>query len=298
MSTDFREDLLQDYSEAELVHHIRASPRISPSSRVRLLSATLLAKHYKPALIKDTVKATVVAHQLGIRVPSIKRIITFGKHVYCIMERIQGSTLEETWKKLGWFMSIKLALQLRRFISLLRSVKSLTAGSLSTGECRSFWLEDHYGLPAKSSPEKIANFIQFWANFTSMRKEIVKASQTSVYPDKRTPATAQTFVLTHHDLAPRNVLLDSSGQLWLLDWDYTGFYPIYFEYASMQNFFIPQDWDLFTRLRWILFLWIAVGCYEQDARLLRHIRSKFIRFPVGRRFELLKKGGPSRYPIS
>lgn len=298
MNLDFRDDLLQDYSEAELAHHIKASPRFAPTSSIFLLSATLLAKHYEPPLIEDMVKATDVARQLGIRAPCIKRIITHEGNAYCIMERIRGTTLEEIWMKLGWFITIKLALQLRCFINLLRSAKSSTAGSLSTGECRSFWLEDHYGLPARSGPEYVTSFIQFWVNFTSIRKAIEAATQGSVDPKRRISSVAQTFVLTHHDLAPRNILLDTSGHLLLIDWDYAGFYPIYFEYASMQNFHTPQDWDLFTRLRWNLFSWIAVGRYEQDARVLRQIRSKFTRFAAGRRFQLLKKGGPSRRPVS
>lgn len=106
------------------------------------------------------------------------------------------------------------------------------------------------------------------------------------------------FVFTHHDLAPRNILLAPSGELWLLDWDFAGFYPIYFEYASMQNFDMPKEWNVWARLRWYLFTWIAVGRYEQNARMLRHVRSKFTQFPVGRRFELLKLGGPHRYPVS
>jgi serine/threonine protein kinase len=107
-----------------------------------------------------------------------------------------------------------------------------------------------------------------------------------------------TFVFTHHDLAPRNLLLTPSDELCLLDWDFAGFYPIYFEYASMQNFDMPKEWSVWARLRWYLFTWIAVGRYEQNARVLRHIRSKFTRFPAGRRFELLKFEGPRRCPVS
>lgn len=298
MNSDFQDDLLHNYSESELAHHITASPLLTPTSSVFLLSATLLAKHYEPPLVEDVVKSSEVARQLGIRAPCIKRTISYEGNAYCIMERIRGTTLEEMWAKLGWFMTIKLALQLRRFINLLRSVESSVAGSLATGECRSFWLEDKYGLPIRSTPEYIASFIQFWVNFTSIRKAKVAATQVSVDSKKPIPPVTQSFVLTHHDLAPRNLLLDSFGQLWLLDWDYAGFYPIYFEYASMQNFHIPQEWGLFTRLRWTLFSWIAVGRYERDARVLRQIRSKFTRFAVGRRFELLEKGGPSGRPVS
>ncbi|KAF2254543.1 kinase-like protein [Trematosphaeria pertusa] len=249
MSPDFHDDLLQHYSEAELVHHIRASPRHATTPRVFLLSVTLLAKHYEPPLIEDMVKATEAARRLGIRAPCIKRTIIYEGSAFCVMERIQGATLEEIWTRLSWFMTIKIALQLRHFVHLLRSVTSSVAGSLATGQCLSFWLEDRYGLPARSRPEDIAYFIQFWMNFTSIRKAMKAAKQVSVNAKRQISPVARTFVLTHHDLAPRNLVLDSSGQLWLIDWDYAGFYPIYFEYASLQNFHTPKDWNLFARLR-------------------------------------------------
>ena len=298
MHSDFHDDLLQNYSEAELAHLITASPRIAPISSVFVLSPVLLAKHYQPQLVEDTVKAMEVAHQLGIRAPCIRRVITHQGSAYCVMDRIHGTTLEDVWTKLGWIRTVRLALQLRRFISLLRSVTSSTAGSLATGECRSFWLQDRYGLPARARPEDLASFLQFWTGFTSIRQAIKAAAYVSVDPKRGTPLIPKSFVFTHHDLAPRNILLASSGQLWLLDWDYAGFYPISFEYASMQNFHVPEGWDLFARLRWHLFTWITVGWYEQHARLLRQIRSKFTRFAVGRRFQLLKIGGPFRHPAS
>jgi aminoglycoside phosphotransferase (APT) family kinase protein len=225
-------------------------------------------------------------------------MIEFNGKAYCIMERIEGITLEKAWPQLSWLTMIKLAVQLRRFIRLLRSVPSSTAGSVATGECRSFWLEDHYNLPARSSPEVITSFIKFWVGFVSIRQAKKAAAQGSLHPQGYIPPTAKTFVFTHHDLAPRNLLLDPSGQLWLLDWDYAGWYPNYFEYASMQNFFIPQDWDWLSRVRWHLFSWITVGRFEQEMGVLREIRAKFTRFPVGRRFEILENGAPSRHPVS
>ena len=298
MGSNFQEELLQSYSDADLAGHIQASPRLAPSSSIFLLSANLLAKHYQPDMVEDTVRVVELARQLGVRVPHIKRVIEFNGDAYCIMERIEGATLEEAWAQLSWRTTIKLAVQLRRFIHLLRSVPSLTAGSVATGECRSFWLDDRYSLPARSSPEVITSFITFWVGFVSIRQAMKVAAQGSFHPQGYIPPTAKTFVFTHHDLAPQNLLLDSSDQLWLLDWDYAGWYPSYFEYASMQNFFIPQGWGWLSRIRWHLFSWITVGRFEQEMRVLREIRTKFTRYRVGRRFEILKNGAPSRHPVS
>lgn len=302
MALSFREELLERYTDVELAHHIVSSPLCAITSRVFNLSPNLLAKQYDPSDVEDALKATEVASQLGIRGLSVRKIIKNQENAYTIMDRIKGTTLDVVWKELGWLMTVKLGLQLRRFVRKLRSVTSPTAGSLVTGECRSFWLEDRYGLPANSGPAEFAHFFRFWASFTSMRRamQASKQPQAPGSPDFNVlvPLTIEPFVLTHHDLAPRNLLVSPSGQLSLLDWDLAGFYPVAFEYASMYNFNIPQDWGLMARLRWHLFVWIAVGYYEAGARLLQNMRSKFTRFAVGRRYELLANGGPSRYPVT
>lgn len=298
MCPSFEDDLLQSYSDDELKCYIHDSPRLAPISSVFILSANLLAKHYEPHRVEDVLRAMDVARGLGVRVPCVKRTVKYEADAYCIMERIKGTTLEEAWAALSWFSTIKLALQLRRFINLIRSVTSLTAGSLATGACRSFWLEDRYGLPAGSSPEVVSSFIEFWAGFVSIQKAKKAAVEGTGHAQVRVPPKAKTFVFTHHDLAPRNILLDTSSQLWLLDWDYAGFYPMYFEYASMQNFFKPQDWTLIARLRWHLFTWITVGHSEQAASVLRRVRWKFTRYPVGRRFEILENKAPSAGGVS
>ncbi|KAJ9642572.1 hypothetical protein H2199_004953 [Coniosporium tulheliwenetii] len=271
-------NLLHSYSPAELVRYIWESPVCEKyNASVRALSANLLSKRYtKRDELEDTLKAMEVARQLGIRVPGIRRTFEFEHDTWCIMERIHGSTFGEAWPQLSWIATMKVALQLRQYIRLLRSVTSPTAGSLATGKCRSFYLEDRCELPARSSPEAITRFLKFWTNWLSFKYEISKwkpdAPQEAGHTLKWIPPTAETFVLTHHDLAPRNLLLDPDGRLWILDWDYAGFYPSYFEFAAMQNFRAWNRWSLLDRMRWDLFSWMTVGRSERERHLLEEIK--------------------------
>ncbi|KFY03638.1 hypothetical protein V490_00111 [Pseudogymnoascus sp. VKM F-3557] len=236
MTWDFQEEMLLAYSDEDLAGYIRASPHHDSVSRVLILSTNLVAKVYRPDTVhtEDITRAMEMAQQLGVRIPCIKRILTFDGTTFYIIERIDGSTLNEAWTKLSWFTTIKLGLQLRRFIHLMRLATSPTAGSLASGECRSFYLEDRFGLPARSSPEVITYFIKFWSGFSSLQHAREAADHgealgSKIHPNRFIPPTDTTLILTHHDLAPRNILLDYSGQLWLLDWDYAGWYPRYFE---------------------------------------------------------------------
>jgi hypothetical protein len=115
------------------MRHIFESRPLWDSCRVLSLSANLLAKHYHPTEVEDAVQAMEFAQRLGIRVLSTKRVIRDKINAYCIMGRIEGTTLEHVWSNL---FTIKLALQLRYIIKRLRSVTSTTAGSPGSGECR------------------------------------------------------------------------------------------------------------------------------------------------------------------
>ena len=296
-NSDFDEQQLLLYSDADLLQYILKSPRHPSSGRVFVLSSSLLAKLSSPGLVEDEVRAMVTARQLGVRVPIVKRVVGRDHETYLIMEGINGTTLDELWSRIGWVMAIKLAFQVRHFIYCLRSATSSTAGSLVSGECRSFYLDDRYNLPPRSTPEVITSFIKFWLYFTPslMRKGAKPATSNG---KKYLPPSPKFLYLTHHDLAPRNILIDDCGRPWILDWEYSGWYPLYFEYASMQNFYIPEDWGWATRLRWKVFSWISVGIYEKERHVLEGARTKFIRFPVGRRNAVMHYGAPAKYLAS
>jgi hypothetical protein len=353
MESKFDNDLLFQYSDSELAHHIRVSPSPDSRSGVHYLSDNLVAKCCRPHIFEDMEKTIDVVQRLGICTPSPKRVVSFEDNRWFILDRIHGPTLHDAWHQLGLFRTINLAVQLRVAVKRLRGMKSPFIGSLKTGECRSFYLEDAFGLPPRCNKEDLLSFLRFWIGFTNSRKEmevcqygvyskgmksetnkkgrkarkrqileeqiekehsikscrkrtpikVEKASManTREYPIdviRMIPPTDQDFVLTHHDLAPRNLMVDLNGKLWLLDWEYSGFYPIYFEYAAMQNFEIPRTWNWFDRLRWTLFCWIAVGYYPRYANALGLIRSRFTRFLAGRRYHLLKYGGPHKNKVS
>ncbi|KAN0093656.1 hypothetical protein V8E51_016840 [Hyaloscypha variabilis] len=200
MSSGFDEKSLFSYSDIELSTLIDKSPVLAPN--VFVLSPKLVAKQVVPEVLDDAVKAMEVAHALGIRVPLARRTIKKDYSAYCIMDLIEGVTLGEAWSKLSWFTTIRLAFQLRGFIRQLRSVTSQYAGSEVSGECKSFWLEDSYRIPDRSAPSNITSFFRFWIDFVSIRKAKAKASLPPIPSTAWIPPTAETLVLTHHDLAP------------------------------------------------------------------------------------------------
>jgi hypothetical protein len=215
MSSEFDEKSLFSYSHDELSNSIDKSPVLA--ANVYVLSPKLVAKKVVSEVLEDAVKAMEVAHALGIPVPFTRRTIRNDSGAYCIMDLIEGGTLEEAWSRLSWFTNIRLAFQLSGFIRQLRWVTSQYAGSLVSGECNSFWLDDRLRIPDRSAPSTITSFFRFWIDFVSIRQAKANASFPPLPSTAWIPSTAETLVLTHHDFAPRNILLNRRRQIWLID---------------------------------------------------------------------------------
>lgn len=73
------------------------------------------------------------------------------------------------------------------------------------------------------------------------------------------------LVLTHLDLHPHNILLDREGRVWLIDWEYAGFYPQWFEYVVMQD-----NWEILGQWSRQITALIA-GFYHQQTRFIASI---------------------------
>lgn len=263
-----------------------------------MLSPRFVAKRYMDRdEADDAAKAAEVARGLGVRVPRVWRTIPdvdddaeYDDGAYCIMDRVEGSTLEEKWSSLGWIATIVLGLQLLLFVRRMRSLVSPAAGSQATGKCRSLYLDDQFRPPLRASPAQIMAFVNFWAGFRSIGHEMQKSPEQHAVCEAPAFPASTTLVFTHHDLAPRNLMVDRRGRLWLIDWDYAGFYPHFFEHAAMQNFVRPGSWGRSAVWRWRLFTWLSVGSYAREARVLGRFLHQFMRFRVARRWNILHNG--------
>ncbi|KAH9905944.1 hypothetical protein F4778DRAFT_685670 [Xylariomycetidae sp. FL2044] len=246
--------------------------------------------------LQDVSLSIDLACKIGVRTPAIQRIVKTDDGYECIFERVHGRDLMHSWAGLGWFTTIRLGLQLRGMVHRMRTQTSPTAGSLGTGIARTFWLEDAYGIPPRPSPGLIVSLVNFWYNLGTFRQEARKSKEAH-RSSCEGPITPQTLVFTHHDLAPRNLMIDHAGDLVIVDWDFSGYYPPFFEYAGMYNFHPPQDWSWMATLRWKFFAWLATGSYSKEKGVLLEAQRKTIRFRAARRFNIKAGITPSTKPV-
>lgn len=274
---------LSQYSDEELLAFVQhtGTPLGAPPYRVHLLSPDLVVKGVQSKTLPDVLAAHSLARGLGIRVPEIRRTITKKTRSYIIMDRVPAETLESCWSRLGWIGTIRLALELRTFVKRMREVSSSTAGGLETGESRSLWLEDYYGLPLRASPLDVQSYITFWLQYPQKRPQLYPDPELHRKNTAFIPSVPTEFVFIHHDLAPRNILIDEHRRMWLIDWDSAGFYPLYFEYVGMQNFDYGA-WNTMDRLRWWVFSWISVGVFSRELQALDKVKEYSVSNTFGR----------------
>ncbi|KIY45243.1 hypothetical protein FISHEDRAFT_76740 [Fistulina hepatica ATCC 64428] len=282
---------LANYGDEDLLACILASPCFTGympngfqfNTRAHLLSDTLVAKHAPERRDKhpaDEMSAMRLAHALGVRTPELHRVIADGEGhgQYLIMSRIHGVTLEVAWPTLGWWSTLQLAWQLRRFVAAMRAVTSCSAGGLVSGvaRCR-FFANDKAGPAPHASPEALTEYMNWW---------LLRCRAPSISPRVDLELrTRPVHVFTHTDLHAQNMLVDNDGHLWLIDWDFSGYYPIYVEYAGMRMYrsFGNSCTGRFARWRWNLFQWLSTGFYIKEAKAMSVILNRTTRFAYDRR---------------
>ncbi|CCA74400.1 hypothetical protein PIIN_08352 [Serendipita indica DSM 11827] len=118
--------------------------------------------------------------------------------------------------------------------------------------------------------------LQCWCEALGSREWKVIArlakQEPSLNPVKPLPAPLSSkldyrrLVFTHGDIHPGNLIFDIDGHLWMIDWDDSRYYPIWFESLGMTRYRerLPPSWS-----RWI---WFVAGEYPETEVLWSYVR--------------------------
>ncbi|KAF8954513.1 kinase-like domain-containing protein [Flammula alnicola] len=175
-----------------------------------------------------------------------------------VLEYIPGRTVHDLWPTLGWWQRFRILLTLRYYIYQLRLMRTRAGGPTFPGppsgenvpqRCTGRLFTSEGSGPFQSYRE-MARWYQ--NRLLVMQKYRKEGLQCSPFDD------TGPLVFTHMDLHPRNFIMGDDGQLWVIDWEDAGWYPPWFEAASMQLFVkthpdAPSSWA-----NWIPF--IAGSC--------------------------------------
>ncbi|KAJ6189814.1 kinase-like protein [Penicillium mononematosum] len=191
-----------------------------------------------------------LAHHTEIPVPTVLREWVDNENRYMIlMERVKRQTLEDAWPTLSQDEKETIADQVAAALGQLRSFESASMQDIDQGPIYSGWL---FGDPKKpfgpfSSDSELWDGLRHWLHQPS----------TKVFPEralaafrKRLP-NCRPYVLTHGDLNLGNIMVENGRLTGILDWEYAGYFPVWWEYVALHIGLSETDaeWKKLVRQR-------------------------------------------------
>ncbi|RAQ65344.1 hypothetical protein COH20_006467 [Aspergillus flavus] len=172
--------------------------------------------------------------------------------VQITMNFVEGDTLEKVWKDFTYDQKEVLAGDLKRYVSELRKLKGEKIAALNDGKVRvlSGSPDVQEGGPFESR-EEFNQFLELIGVDTMPHASLDDNSSSSGYSSKEedAPQGCEEFVFSHGDILPRNILVNDQGKVTaLVDWEFAGYFPMYWEYSRASR--ESKDWKEF------LLLWV------------------------------------------
>ena len=156
------------------------------------------------------------------------------------MDFFKGQALDECWHNLPHDDQRQIAIQIAAMITQIQSIVIPQPGLLGGGPCHGRFFTDYSAGPFKDTAE-----IEGWFNHTlDICKRVNEAPQD-------TPLFQfTTFVITHQDISPRNLIVGQNGDVWLIDWAHSGAYILL---PSRVPHYRPSNFSL-TLMKWSFLL--------------------------------------------
>ena len=154
-----------------------------------------------------------------------------------LMEYIEGETLDKVWPRYDSTQRRAVLEQLQQYLAELRGIKSDFISNVDGGPCcdQFFTNEDLRRGPyttEKAFHEGLVDALQergktAWFHMVSRFVKSLDGHET---------------VLTHNDMAPRNIIVRDGKVAAIIDWELCGYYPDYWEYVKA---YLWADWESF-----------------------------------------------------
>ncbi|OAL35373.1 hypothetical protein AYO20_05424 [Fonsecaea nubica] len=161
---------------------------------------------------------------LGIRVPEVYAYGMCEKVGFIEMELIEGDILEDIWSQLSKDEKLSIAQQLREIVFRLRSVEGSYIGSLDQRPAVDPRRNRNRGGPFETE----AAFNEFLlSNTISTTPPIYRKMLEDLLS-----TTKHKILLTHGDLSPTNIVVKEGQIVGIIDWEFAGWYPEYWEFVQ------------------------------------------------------------------
>jgi aminoglycoside phosphotransferase (APT) family kinase protein len=213
-------------TEDELKNAIRVGELLP----IYILDESTVVKAGDVVRMAEAKAMLLVREKTTIPVPEVFSAYTDSAtgHGYIIMEYVKGDVLRDVWDSYTAEQKADVVGQLRGYCEQLRAIKGTFIGSVDRTACEDQLFTDELGAYGPYENER---------EFNAGLIKALKNSRETPWTEKvcemiNAVLKGHRIVLTHGDFAPRNILVNGSKVVAILDWELAGFYPEYWEYAK------------------------------------------------------------------
>lgn len=178
-----------------------------------------------------------------IPVPKIIRIYQHGDKLDIVMKLVKGETLDVAWSKLDSSQKEAVVRELCGYIEQLR--KLVPPADLIGSVGMSSGLDARLGGNRWGPFDSISKFHDY------LRRDLPLDGIWSNVPEVvKVHARPQTYTIkfTHADLSPRNIMVKNGKITGIIDWEFSGWYPEYWEYTKTYHGWRPYLKDFYDIL--------------------------------------------------
>jgi hypothetical protein len=200
----------------------------------------LIVKRGVYAHLTEAATLRFLAEKTSIPVPRVHCAFLHKSRAFIVMERPQGVTLAVAWKSLSDVQRAAISAQIKSIFQELRSLPpppSVGIESCVGGSLRHYLVSQ---LSLRFGPFKTIHEFHLW-----LREEF----QPRVYPDREDDQDWQDIkqmvakqdgpwpppVFTHGHLHLSNVMVCGDRVSGIINWEFAGWYPHYWEYTSVTS---------------------------------------------------------------
>ncbi|CAG8948723.1 hypothetical protein HYFRA_00001844 [Hymenoscyphus fraxineus] len=193
------------------------------------VDALTVAKSGNATRMGEAAAMKLVRSKTSVPVPKVFNayIVEETNDPCILMEFVEGDVLRDVWDDMTHDEKASIVSQLKGFMDELRSIKGEFIGAVDETPCVDRIFE---GNSSRYGP--YGNEAEFHEGLIAA----MKISQENVWVDMVAEfiraMPKHEIVLTHSDLAPRNIIVRGGKVVAILDWEYHGFYPAYWEYVK------------------------------------------------------------------
>jgi aminoglycoside phosphotransferase (APT) family kinase protein len=232
---------LASLRDEDLARMFAIAPKIHKYGAIDIarISKSLVIKGGRGVSSTESCNMIFAMESFHLRAPTVHRVFTADipglsegelvKGHFIVMDYIPGPTVEECWDILQSSEREAVADQVAAMIEKMQLTPLGTPpGPLGDTEGRKFegpWFTD-YGAGPFVSLQALEDWCNHKIDICIHFKQLSQDAPRFKF---------HQVVLTHQDIAPRNLILDTQGTVWIIDWGLAGAYPPGFEQAVIRE---------------------------------------------------------------